>query len=126
MSEEENGKSKGVLSGFDFSHLITGGSAAGIAVAGSFSLTQYKVDQLQLEIAQIQPILVQQTKVSERQDEVIKSLQEIRLRLDRFEQTQVELVRTGDMAKRNSERLDDVARRLDRNERRLDRQENKP
>lgn len=120
MSDEENKKS---WLPFGLDHLITGSSAAGVAVAGSVGLSHYKVDELTQQIQQLQPILVAQTRVIERQDATIKGLQEIRTRMDEFEKIQVQLVQTADQAKSNAARLDSVDRRLDREEQRRDREE---
>lgn len=113
-----NGKS-GLPLGFATKDAITALVASSVGAGGGTYLTKYQIGELQQQIQQVQPIVVEQAKVIERQDELVKSVADLRMRLDGLSATQVQLVQTSDEAKTNGNRIDSLERRMERAERRI-------
>lgn len=107
MSDQPaNGPKSSLPLGLNVAHLVSGGSAAGLAVAGSMTLSQYKIDELQRQIAELQPVIIQQTKITTTQDAHTKDIADIMARLDRFDANQQKLMKDSDQTKVNQARID--------------------
>lgn len=107
-----NGNGKKGLLGLGLGHLLTGGSAVGAGVAGSVYVMQYKIDEAQKQLTQIPLIQMQLVRITETQEEATRQLTDIKARLDKYEQTDRQLIQTTDKAAANAQRLDNIDREV--------------